>query len=62
MTAPDIIALAVSIVCIGAATFYIIRQKKKGNHCIGCPNAATCPRCHCGCQREHGAEESASTK
>ncbi len=49
MTLPDIIALAVSLCVIGGATLYIIRQKKKGNHCIGCPDSASCPHRKNGC-------------
>ena len=30
-------------VAVAAALGYIIRSKKKGGHCIGCPNAAACP-------------------
>lgn len=47
MSAPDIIAIVVSLCVIGAAALYIIKEKKKGNHCIGCPDASSCP--HKGC-------------
>ena len=31
------------IAIVGIAVFYIIKEKKKGNKCIGCPDSATCP-------------------
>jgi len=30
------------LVIVGAAVFYIIREKKKGAKCIGCPAGKTC--------------------
>lgn len=30
------------LVIVGGAVFYIVKQKKKGVKCIGCPNGATC--------------------
>ncbi|MBQ2316407.1 MAG: FeoB-associated Cys-rich membrane protein [Clostridia bacterium] len=36
-----IIILVIAIIII-AAVGYIIRQKKKGKHCIGCPYAENC--------------------
>ena len=38
----NIIAIVVIVVILGAAVGYIISQKKKGRHCIGCPNSKTC--------------------
>jgi hypothetical protein len=42
MTPADIIAIAVILLLIGAASVYIIREKKKGRRCIGCPDSKTC--------------------
>ena len=42
MTAPDIIALVVIVLIVGAALAYIIKAKKSGKKCIGCPDSATC--------------------
>ena len=47
-----IVALIIAAI-LGGAVFYIIRQKKKGNKCIGCPDAKNCPSakgggCSCG--------------
>ena len=38
----DILALGVLVLILGAAIGYIVRQKKKGAKCIGCPHAQTC--------------------
>lgn len=45
----NIIIAIVLIVLVGSASFYIWKEKKRGNKCIGCPMAAngSCPR-HCG--------------
>ncbi|MBE6037175.1 MAG: FeoB-associated Cys-rich membrane protein [Clostridiales bacterium] len=38
----DLIVIAILLVIVGAACFYIRKQKKKGNKCIGCPYGAEC--------------------
>lgn len=38
----NIIAIAVIILVVGGATAYIIRAKKNGQKCIGCPDSKTC--------------------
>ena len=43
----DIIILAVIAILIGGAAFYIIREKKKGKKCIGCPYSGSCTKCNC---------------
>lgn len=43
MTLADYIAIAVILLIVGGAALYIIRAKKKGTACIGCPDAKTCP-------------------
>lgn len=42
----DLILLAVIILILAAATIYIVRAKKSGITCIGCPDAKTCSG-HC---------------
>lgn len=39
---PDIIAISIIILIIASAIFYIVKAKKKGNKCIGCPFSNTC--------------------
>lgn len=38
----DMITLGIVLLVAGAALAYVIREKKKGNHCIGCSCAGTC--------------------
>lgn len=40
----DLILGLVLLVLIGAAVKYIIKAKKKGIKCIGCPEGASCGR------------------
>ena len=41
----DLIVLAIVAALIGAAVGYIVKSKKKGVKCIGCPHGATCNKC-----------------
>ena len=50
MSIVDYIAIAAIALVIGAAVFYIVRAKKRGEKCIGCPYARECGRnCNGGC-------------
>ena len=43
----DIIIIAVIVVIIGLASFYVYKAKKVGKKCIGCPHSGKCPSdCH----------------
>ena len=42
MTPADWIALLVIVLIVGGATAYIIKAKKNGKRCIGCPDSDTC--------------------
>ena len=45
-----IIVIVILALIIGGATAYVIRSKKKGVHCIGCPHAKTCSKSgSCSC-------------
>ena len=51
---PEIIAIIAIVLIIGFALFYIIRAKKKGQKCIGCPFAKQCQKNHkknCNCKK-----------
>ena len=43
----DYIIILFVLLIIGAALFYIIRAKKKGQKCIGCPFSKTCNKNTC---------------
>ena len=46
-----VIAVAIIALLITLATGYVIKAKKRGQKCIGCPQAKKCGRnaCSCGC-------------
>ena len=55
----DIIIIGILLVVVGGAIFYIVKAKKNGAKCIGCPAAGNCPSktggkkgCGCGCQTD----------
>jgi len=54
----DLVVILVLAVIIGAAVRYIIKAKKNGAKCIGCPSGGCCPsknngeQCSCGCNTE----------
>ena len=41
----DLIVIAIVIVIVGSALGYIIRAKKRGVKCIGCPAGGNCTSC-----------------
>ena len=52
MTLADIVVIAVIVLVVGAATLYIIKAKKSGKKCIGCPDGCCCSKsqsCKCSC-------------
>lgn len=60
----DVITVIILVVVIGAAVAYIIKAKKSGVKCIGCPSSGMCSghctgncsggesACNCGCQTD----------
>ncbi len=38
----DLIIVAILVLIIGSIIFYLIRAKKRGETCIGCPYAKKC--------------------
>ena len=42
MKAEDIIIVAVLVVVLGLAAWYVYKAKKSGQKCIGCPYAKQC--------------------
>ncbi len=45
----DILIIAVLFIIIGGAAAYVIKAKKSGVKCIGCPSGATCGQNDSGC-------------
>ncbi len=50
----NIIIIAILVAILGFAIVYIVKAKKSGKKCIGCPDAGTCAAkksgCGCGCK------------
>ena len=59
----DLIAAFILILITGGAVFYIIKAKRKGTKCIGCPAGGKCPG-SCSTSRKGGgtAPTSAGSK
>lgn len=58
----DLIVVGIILIIIGAAVAYIVKAKKRGVKCIGCPAGGNCPGknaggCGYGCNLEEKAEE-----
>lgn len=45
----DLIVIAVIVLIIGVAVWYIRREKRKGVQCVGCPDSKTCAGKCAGC-------------
>lgn len=48
----DFLVIAVIALILGLVFLYLHRAKKKGIHCVGCPNASSCSG-HCTSCSEH---------
>ena len=54
MVLADYVAIAAILIVLGFALAYIIKEKKRGKRCIGCPHSDTCSKnksndgCCCG--------------
>ena len=42
LTLPDLIIIAVLLAAVGGAAAYLIRAKKRGQKCVGCPYCDAC--------------------
>ena len=58
MTLVDYIAVAVILLLVGAASVYIIREKKKGCRCIGCPHSSSCSGACACCTKQEDTDRS----
>ena len=49
----NIIVLAIVVVAVGLAIGYIVKAKRNGKKCIGCPDGGNCSSgCGCGCSND----------
>lgn len=51
MNPTEIVAVIAILLTVGLAVAYIIRAKKKGQKCIGCPYSKQC-KSKCCCNKE----------
>ena len=51
---PDVLLIVVLVLILGGAALYIVRAKRRGQHCIGCPDSDCCSGCCSGCQDASG--------
>lgn len=47
----DLIVIAVVLIILGLAAGYIVRAKRRGVKCIGCPSGKTCGKNGCCCNQ-----------
>ncbi len=45
----NLIVILILLAIVGAAATYVIRARKQGRKCIGCPNSKQCGNGCCGC-------------
>jgi len=69
----DFILIAVIVLIVGGASAYIIKAKKSGKKCIGCPDGGSCTShsesggcsgscaCCCGCSAEDESEDQSNS-
>lgn len=48
----NIVIIVALIVVLGLSATYIIKARKNGAKCIGCPASHECGKCNCGCGNE----------
>lgn len=52
----DLIAGLVVVLILGLAIFYIVKAKKAGQKCIGCPHSKTCSSCNCSGEKKEDTQ------
>lgn len=60
----NLIVGGILLILVGSAVAYIVKEKKNGTKCIGCPSGGSCPghkggshtACGCGCRGTENME------
>lgn len=52
----NIVIIIILALIASLAVFYIVREKKKGKKCIGCPYNCSLEKCSC-CKKQMDGEE-----
>ena len=50
---PNLITVVILALLFGCVTFYIVKSKKKGAKCIGCPYSKSCSDSKSGICKSH---------
>ena len=59
----NVIAVAVILIIVGGAVFYLVRAKRRGQKCVGCPYAKQCGgACSCKTEGNDKSEDSEADK
>ena len=49
----EIIAIIAIVLVVGGAVAYLIRAKRRGQKCVGCPYSKECGnKCNCNCNKK----------
>ena len=52
MNGVDLVIGLILLLILGGAAFYIVRAKKRGQKCIGCPHSSSCGKSGgCSCSK-----------
>ena len=46
------IIIAILVLIVGGAAWYVVRAKKKGKKCIGCPGNCSCCNGQCNSEKK----------
>lgn len=59
----DYLIIAIIVIIVGGAAFYIYKAKKSGKKCIGCPDSKSCSSKSGGCSGKcSGCNDSCTEK
>ncbi len=45
------VIIGILVIIVGSALWYIIKKKRAGTKCIGCPDSENCKNGCCGCRK-----------
>ena len=48
----NVLIFAIIAAIVGASGWYVVREKRRGKKCIGCPDSGSCPH-SCNCSANH---------
>ena len=64
MSMTDFVVVMVLVMIVGLAVTYMVKAKKRGDKCIGCPSGGKCKAnknnsscCCCNCDAQNSSED-----